>query len=694
MPSRPYVMPRAGLRVAEWLEQGLGADPGLLRLRFAARVTLLVALAALGLIALHRWAAMPVPAAALGFMVAQFSGAAVRDPTPRAQAVTTLLIGLPALAGAALASVVAPWRWATDLGFLLVVFAAALARGRGLRLAACGMQGFVGFYIAQLLQLQPEQLPYGAGAVGFVILTALLVRLVLFPERPAAALPRLVRSVERQAAHLLDEVRRSPPAGEPRRLIRRRARLQEAILAAEEQIERLHGAGEGGMSRLTMQLLELQLGAQRVALLCTDPAREGQAGPALLHRLDRIIRQLGLSPGGGEPAARQEARDHTPLGHALERLSATVRDLPRAPGAILTAARERLPLGEAEKPAAADASQGGGVEVGWLGPGGRQVIQVTVASGAAMLLGQLLSSQRWYWSVLAAFIIFAGTGPRTATLTKALQRILGTLLGIGAGLAIGAAVQGNQGLILLLALLCEFLAFYAFQAAYAVMIFWITVMLSLLYALLGHFQAGLLEIRLGETVIGAAAGMAVAAALLPRRTRDALREAGLGFLRALCAVLGSRPWEAPHPEAAAHSQAGPVRRCVQTLRAAAGPLDRGWAVATPPAMRETVQAAMACAYLLDEWLALCRRGAPQSGDVAALRADLERIIEAIECGAPLPAGGGTAGAPGGEGTALAALTQAIHHFAAALDAALRRGRLGAGLAAFWPFRSAGTRPAG
>jgi hypothetical protein len=65
------------------------------------------------------------------------------------------------------------------------------------------------------------------------------------------------------------------------------------------------------------------------------------------------------------------------------------------------------------------------------------------------------------------------------------------VLGVGAGFIIAPDLTGHDILLFALALLTDFFAFYAFQTANAVMIFWITLALALFYTLLGPFQPAL-----------------------------------------------------------------------------------------------------------------------------------------------------------------------------------------------------------
>jgi uncharacterized membrane protein YccC len=65
------------------------------------------------------------------------------------------------------------------------------------------------------------------------------------------------------------------------------------------------------------------------------------------------------------------------------------------------------------------------------------------------------------------------------------------------------------------------------------MVFWITIILGLMFGLLGYFPPDLLLLRLKETAAGAACGAVVASVVLVRREYVATRDATVAFLRAL-----------------------------------------------------------------------------------------------------------------------------------------------------------------
>lgn len=165
----------------------MGPDPGGLRLAFACRVLVAVTLTLL----------------ALGFMVAQFSVAAVRDPTPRGQVITTLVMPLPGLIGITAASLLARAPVARDVGLLAMIFVAVLMRAFGSRGVALGVLGFIAYYIGSALHPRPGLLFYDVPAVAIATATVLLVRFLLLPERSERTLLRILRALRRRTARLV-----------------------------------------------------------------------------------------------------------------------------------------------------------------------------------------------------------------------------------------------------------------------------------------------------------------------------------------------------------------------------------------------------------------------------------------------------------------------------------------------------------
>jgi hypothetical protein len=173
-----------------------------------------------------------------------------------------------------------------------------------------------------------------------------------------------------------------------------------------------------------------------------------------------------------------------------------------------------------------------------LAPYVRTAIQVGVAIGTAIALGDLLSGKRFYWAVIGAFVVFQGTSNTQEQISKALSRITGTLAGIvvGSGLVdlIGPHAAGWTIVVILASVL---LGLYLQRADSALLVIGITVMVSQLYAEIGDFSNTLLVQRLEETAIGAAVAAVVVLAVLPLHASRVARAALRGDLAAMASLL-------------------------------------------------------------------------------------------------------------------------------------------------------------
>jgi Fusaric acid resistance protein-like len=85
-------------------------------------------------------------------------------------------------------------------------------------------------------------------------------------------------------------------------------------------------------------------------------------------------------------------------------------------------------------------------------------------------------------------------------------RLIGTVLGVPAGMLVATLVAGNSTASLLLIFVCVFCSLYFFKVAYSLMTFWITTMLALLYGLLGEFSLAILHAmrQIDRAVVSAA----------------------------------------------------------------------------------------------------------------------------------------------------------------------------------------------
>lgn len=521
-------------KLSAWRDWLLTSDPGLSRFRFAARITLSVVLALLVLLAFTRAVGQGLPVMLLGVIVSMLSAATVNDPEPRQQRLTMLLMPLSAAAAVTLGALLAPSRYLGDAGFVGVMFAAVYIRRFGPRGFALGMLAFIPYFFALFLRVTVSQLPWMVLAILLGTACSYLMRFVILPERPEATLERTLRAFKARVGQIVEAVQAMlAGAGQRDALPRLVTRLNDTAFMVEGQLDSEPLRSSAGES-LLLKVFDLELAAQRLAAASTAavPAPLKERLLPVLRDLQRVLQDDDVReplPEFGERKTRE----------AQDRLSLAVRDLASAIRALPTSGS--LP----DSPRASDGGEAkaqqqdeSGEEERGLPPSTRQAIQAALAGALAISGGELISPSRWYWAAITGFIVFTGTNSRGEVLVKGWQRVLGTFAGVVAGVFIATAVRGNRGVSIPLVLACIFLAFYFIRVSYALMIFWFTILLALLYGLLGSFTPHLLLVRLEETALGAVVGILVALWVLPMRTRTKVAEAGQAFLSALSDVVG------------------------------------------------------------------------------------------------------------------------------------------------------------
>lgn len=659
---------KSRLVAADAIEAVFGPDPGLLRLRTAARtvISAAITLAILLLLLGDRGTSAAAPVA-LGFMVSNFANMTVRDTGPPQQAATLALLAVPALACVVLATVLAPIPWAADLVFIVVVTGAALARMAGPRGNAIGMVAFISYFIGDVTRPPLADLPQLAFAVVLATAAAAAARFVLLPDRPGAALHRAKRHIDRRIGRILAEVDEilateagdeTPSEEQSRRhrMHRELGRLNDAFLIAQDQIQSLE---DWDMAQATWSaFFAVELTAERLIRMAARERRspDVDAVRARLAQLQqRLLVGLVPPPPGFSRAPAQLAATLDELQEALARLARLWAQFRQLTGR--------------RSPPPASAAAGPPSEPVWHNRFVRQAAQAGTGVALAIAVGTLVSGQRWYWAVIAAFIVGSGVGSRGEALIKALQRLAGTLGGIVAGILLASAVSNHTDVALGLVLVCVFFAFYAFQAAYGVMMFCITVMLALLYGLVGQFQPGLLVLRLEETATGAAIGVLVTAMFLPIRESETLRAAA----RELLLALADTVQQASRENAEAVARAGSALRSkVQALRNSVAAVKRGWIPLLPLRYRRVVRSGMRCAYLARE---IAYRNELDHAQAITIGQKIEATLRRLDRREPAPQGkeGGEddpLSSPPSENELLDAMLAALDRFDLRLQQAL------------------------
>ncbi|MGW0081074.1 FUSC family protein [Streptomyces sp. NPDC003393] len=140
----------------------------------------------------------------------------------------------------------------------------------------------------------------------------------------------------------------------------------------------------------------------------------------------------------------------------------------------------------------------------------RQAVQAASGAAFALVVGQMVSGQRWYWAVGATWWVFVNTVSRGETLVRGFRRVLGTVLGLGLGALLVVPLHGAVLPTVALVAVSVFGTFYTAAVSYTWMMLWVTLLAESLYGLLGVLTPGLVALRLAETAVGAlGAGLAV-----------------------------------------------------------------------------------------------------------------------------------------------------------------------------------------
>ncbi|WP_170315534.1 FUSC family protein [Nakamurella deserti] len=551
----------------------VASDPGRARQRIAVRVFV-----AVGSTLLVEWALAallrqpPRLLILFGGVLAMLLATGVKDAGRRGAAVTVLIGTGLALLSASIGVLIAPHHLASLIGFVSISFLAVWLRRFGPRWFALGFVFWQSYFFTLFLQAPRSELPVlwvallvAAGWVGLLLVTVLHPDPRRTLDRTVVALRARARAAISAALDVLDE---PDNARTLRRLRRQLVQVDEVALLLDGQLAEPRALPAGvPPGRLRRWTVDVQIGLDAVCGAVRDIAARRDALPAaavgdvraVLTALgwgdragaDRVAHALAAPDGRDVPALRR-------LGSAALFLLDTVGAWDS--GALTDPARtdgSPDPLDVEE-----DDFEPAVTLVGGALPGSaslaersldqpdaarfapsrwrlttRQAVQAAVAAALAIVAGELISPQRFYWAVIAAFVAFAGAATSGETVSKSASRILGTVLGLFGAVALGEVTRGHPVWAALAVLVCIAAAFFVQVVSNSAMVFFFTVMLGQLYTLLGTFSDRVLILRLEETAVGALIGIGVSLLVLPTHSRATLRVARQTFFTALADLL-------------------------------------------------------------------------------------------------------------------------------------------------------------
>ncbi|MFF9983630.1 FUSC family protein [Streptomyces erythrochromogenes] len=660
--------PRGALRAVRHVLHA--TDPGLVRLVGAAHTVGAICLALAVLWALGF---------ATPFLVAAGSSALVwsmvlTGPREAEQAVTHAL-GLPAaLLSATAAVLLAPYPVVSGAVFVALLFVTVYVRRYGPRGTALGMNAFQMYFVMQFVPLPADRLPQLWAALAVAFACGALVRFVLLRTSPDRSFVRLRRSVRACLYDVADALaalaggdggsaRERYRADRITPLRRRLRRLHTCALMLQDSVEAC--AVPEVAARVRTRMTETDVRAERLVVMLLRAGQDaGTSTEDFAHHLhlpgpgtctggaaagaDSLAARLRALPEtparGGTPAPPPVSAEpvsavadaHQALTD-FEQAAAGLREAFRwFPGTRTEPAEAPAPQASPATPAAPPAAEPPAFAPPPPEPGGlrrpttRAAVQVACGAALATVGGQLISTDHWYWAVLACWMVFFNTSSTGEIALKGSRRVTGTFLGALVGLFVASALAGHPWPAFVLTLICVFGMAYTAALSYTAATFFITLMIALLSDLLGSYTDGLLLVRIAETAFGVLCGVVAAVVVLPRATGQRTDALLADALRALADAVTATARRLASP-IADPSPDGPVRaahtadRRVEELARSLTPLVHP--VAPHRSRRRTslyVQGLLeTCAYHARVLAVEAGRGAPGSWSGSPARVLLE-----------------------------------------------------------------------
>ncbi|HVV12600.1 FUSC family protein [Amycolatopsis sp.] len=545
------------------------SDPGLSQFQLAARAVVSVAVGILvGFGGAHLTGQQPLIPIMLCAVLSLNIGFTVAEPTRGARLVTVVLMPVPVAAGMVLAALLAPRHVAALAGFVVVMFVAVWIRRFGPRFAAYGLMAWMSYFMSMFTGIGFDRLLPVFAVVGLETVAMVVLQVGVFQVRPDRVLARMVRAFHARVAAVADtslaQVDGARAGGRTDRRQRiRLIRLNEAALLIDGQLG-IAGSLPTGWSEEAVrhELLTAEFAVGTVAATAerlrdersaVTPRELANVREALiaLRRGDLAAAEaagerltaLGLGAGNGYAAAAAAYR----LGSAVVDLVRAQRNVEAVPEAGPAESRftpsvellnGRLP-GSAPLATQFDDGAGSGwrARIARMPLPTRQALQVSLASAVAIVLGSMISEQRYYWAALACFVTFTGTATAAETVSKAFDRALGTLVGVGVAIFFANLTHGNLVGVLIVIFGSVLAGFFLMRFTYVLAVVFITTMVGQLYGVLHEFSDSLLLLRVEETALGAVIGSAVALCFLPTSTRRVARTARRNFFVAAADLL-------------------------------------------------------------------------------------------------------------------------------------------------------------
>lgn len=412
-------------------------------------------------------------------------------------------------------------RWATygHLVFLAYYFSLLLDIGRAGMIAAiiAAVIGVICGWLSSLLSLPGGRRRIESGVDAVIERVGVLIDVVIDAVSGSAD-PRLTRQLRGGS-----------------RALRKAVTALTGLLGSDAADSATPQDG----STLALQAFDVQLAAEN--LLAAIPS--GSDAVVTLDERARLAGELATlrrrldAHRGAVAAAVRDADAGTPgtqeppaaWPRSARRAHAAIEQLAGAVGALTAQPISEL-SGSAHPRAGTARGQGARTAAEFPRAANRRAVQAGVATLAALYLGSLVSVTTQYWSAMPAYQAFHGS--EGESVFRTIQRIFGMV--VGAAVGFGIALWTGHAPVIAAAVIVVSVFFMSFlrPVASSWTALWLMMLLATMYDQLAHLDAEAVQLRVLETLIGAIVAAAVAALLLPTRTRSRMRRRMSGFVAA------------------------------------------------------------------------------------------------------------------------------------------------------------------
>ncbi|MDR7071761.1 FUSC family protein [Fictibacillus barbaricus] len=550
-------------RKHHWLGRLLASDPGHIRLHKAARATVsLMASIFTTLFILHISGKPLLTPAIVSGMIGMMGIMVVVDETKKDMKLTTLWLGVSAMVGVTLGSLLSGHSYYIDLLLVFIVFSTFYFTRFGVRYFSLFMIGFMTVYFSSVLKLSSGQLPWFYMGIAIGIVYVYVLNFILF-QSTAKNLKRSIRSFHIQSNLtlnlLIKGMNETELSEKQKRNIKKNVlKLREyAIIVSgyinAEDVQKMWPGLTPVQLRLyvfdTGMLIETLTDSIR-GLKNTDALEIDEIRHLLIWVTESLRDAEVLAPNYEEQNLEEAERavqklrllimdllnrDQQPKGwiFLIRRIESIANHVIEGAVTIQQSLHHKN-LNEIESDAETDKVEEDEMEEKGLKASTKKAYQALVTGALSIIIGQFISPAKPYWILLTAFVVLLGTESIGRIYTKGFQRSLGTIIGAVLGFTLAKLLTGQSFIEVTFIFVVVFLAFYLLTVSYTLMNVFITMLIAFMYdILLGGITFSLIGARVLDTIIGAAIALGVSTFIFPKKTKDKVGESITDFFSEL-----------------------------------------------------------------------------------------------------------------------------------------------------------------